>query len=324
MAGIDEAVIADEKFLTDSPPDFLTVCTDGETVSLITSFMCTWFLGPGEEVPVMNLQICLPAGTEPGAYELVLEDARAAIKEDLNAHTIRTVGSEIVVGSTVTAGTCPDPDGSNTPSDPQSSIRVALRGPVRVSPDSEDFTISVTIQSLTYPVLGFTVAIDYSEYLLSLAEVRQTLSVGELAPDVFDVIVGPETVTSMTNDPAEGYVVLTVDMPPEAVDAWIARERYTVAELTFRLKEVASGTTTLRLRTVGAAAEYRNQVRFLTADGEVTAETSRLTDLSVLFSDSEDIEIPIVPTTEDLDVTFRLSEAAGSPGDRQVPVYFYL
>ena len=322
VEGVDGARILTQDYYQDPALAFRMECADNETIQLITSFRATWFVGPGDDVPVVNLDVCLPLGTQAGTYDLVSENSRASVLEDINAHVTEAARIPITVESTITVEGCEIPDPPDPPDPSHRDIRLELGGPTSLEPDAHGFTVSVFLRS-PYPILGLVAAIDYSEYVLSLENVRATFDVGGLTPDTFDVLVGPDTVQTVANDPFEGYVRLTAEMPSGVTETWDPERRYKVAELDFALKPEAGESiqTTLYLRKVGPGQQYANEVRYVTDDGEVTSQPGRLNNLVIVIGGDS---IPVVPTIEDLEVTYRLSEAAGNPGDEQIPVYFYM
>ena len=91
---------------------------EGRTVGFIPDLMMSRYFEPGEGIPILRLMVCVPEGTAPGSYQLLLEDARIAARRDLHAFLPATVAGEITVERPVTAFACPplpDPPPTHRP-----------------------------------------------------------------------------------------------------------------------------------------------------------------------------------------------------------------
>jgi hypothetical protein len=195
-----------------------------------------------------------------------------------------------------------------------------IQGPTAVAVGAETVTLSVAVACAETPV-SFDIAVDYSEWVLSLLDVTKTLTVGGNPPGVFDVTVGPTTCTTAANDSLEGYVAFHIELAENA--GWQFDAPYEVAQLTFALRRSAgdfAGKTIVRLRDVGPENQFGNVVRVLSNGTVLTREPKRVN----LTISLPGIDQPRVASGEEVQATFRLSEGAGTPGATGIPIYFYI
>ncbi len=307
--------------------DYIQSCVDNRRIAIIPSILRAWTLEPGEALPLCDVGICLPQGTEAGTYQLVLENARLSLEGDYTAHLAQASGAALQLESAVTVDGCTfedvRPDNPERPA-LENQISYELQSPGVVAEGTEEFTV-VFFLSSNPPVLSFDVAIDFNEYVLELTNVATTLRVDGLEPAVYDVLVGPSESTSPSNTVQNGYVVLHGELGSEAVAKWSRDTKYEAARLTFRSLRTDVKWATIKFRTVGPHQEYANQVRCRTGEDEEKTISPRKRNAFVLLNaDGEVVPPPMVDRVEDVEATFRLSEASGRPGDTEVPIEFYI
>ncbi len=304
---------------------FASVAQDGRTVAFINEWVMQKVVGPGEDIPILNLVICVPEGTPAGTYSLAVSNARAGKVSDLNAHTLGASTSDVTVQSAVTAGgECLEPTPPpEDPPPPASRGSYRLTGPSSIGVN--DTTVTLTLQASTAkPAAALDVALDFNEAVLKLMQVEKTLIVGGAPAATFDVTMGPPTCETVVNDTLEGYVAMHIELADP--QQWQVNQFYDVAKLTFELRSPPAdlyGRTRFSFRNVGPDDAFVNKLRVL--DGEVQADAP----IQNAKNDYYSIALPgptppMVATSEDVQATFRLSEGAGSPGDTDIPVYFFI
>ncbi len=304
--------------------DFAKRCSDGSTFGFLPSIVMAsdLLIGPGEDIALFDIHVCLPAGTPAGTYPLLVEDVRLAITEDLNTHVPQILNGQISVESVVTAE-CDEPADPPDPPDPGSNgITYAINGPMSIEKDEEEFSVSLVLQS-EQPVLSFDMALDFSDYSLVLIDVAPTFRLGTVEPAAVAVVSDPGSGSAETQSRRTGYVALHVEVGPQAEDLWQSETAYEVAQVRFRVARPHQDFlfATLRLTDVGSHGQYLNEATYVEEGEQFTEEPSELDDLMITLRGGE---LPVAPTVEDIDVTFRLSDAAGRPGDSGIPVNFFI
>jgi hypothetical protein len=200
------------------------------------------------------------------------------------------------------------------------STEYFISGPTALPSGAKTVTVSVNVSCSEVPV-SLNVAIDYSELIFSVLDVTKTLTVGGNPPDVFDVEIGPKTCTTALNDPLEGYVAFHIALAENA--GWQRDTVYEVARLTFTVFHTANdlaGETVVRLRNVGPEQKFQNTASVVVG-GEIVERTPHAVNLTIGLPG---VDPPRVARPEDVQASFRLSEAAGRPGDTGIPIYFYV
>ncbi len=292
--------------------DLLKRCEDQVGFALIPDFFCRNLLGPGEEMPLFSVKICLPEGTAPGTYKILIEDARVADLSGRNALIPQTVAGNIIVESR-TESVC-----GNLPGESPATYRI--EGPEKISEGVEEFTASVYLKS-PLPVLSLDLALDFNENVLALVDVRQAPEIAGIEPMDSTVVVGPAESTSVKNTQESGYVAMHVALPPLVKEEWEAGKDYKVADLVFRvIGELPR--TRIALRDVGPGLRYTNELVWLLESGrEIKFQVASRT---LVVSLPVTPPYPLVDKPEDVQVTYRLTNAAGRPGDVGIPIDFYI
>ncbi len=295
-------------------PDFAGVSEDGATVLVVADFLGNRLIGPGTYAEVAVLAICVPAGTEPGTYDVVLTDPISGDLEDLHAHIPAVSVGTITVLARPTSSICPTEEllGVRT--------SYALAAPEVVAADQREFEVAVLVKSAD-PVLSLVAAVDYGERRIDLVDVVPTLQVGSNSPLSFDVFTSNGPAQTLADDAGEGYAVLDVKLAASAAGLpWDPAAVYEVARLRFRIREGVSRESYARvtLDRVGPQREFTNAVR-IERSGTIREISVGKRDITVPLSSWTP---PIPPSADDVRVTYRLSDAAARPGDTDVPIYF--
>jgi hypothetical protein len=127
-------------------------------------FECAWIIPPGQDVPVLEIDVCIAEGTPAGEYPLALEAGE--LTEAVTGRAIYPV----LEGGTLTvledAGSAPcEP---NPPPPPAVIFKLADRA----APPGGSATVPFSIQS-TLPSQGFSFSIDFDEEVLEATEIER-------------------------------------------------------------------------------------------------------------------------------------------------------
>lgn len=294
------------------------ICVDRATVTILPDFFGVDLIGPGQEIGLGSLEICLPNGTEAGTYNISIENPRIDIIDDLNAHIPATSSGVVQVQSPVT-GSCPKPQPSTGSASPPPSMRYILEGPEKLQEGMNEFTVALYLTSY-FPVVSCNVALDFNENILSLIDVSQPQDIAGVRPTVYDVVIGPSDGIGLMNSTESGYLALQIKLSDQVQESWKPQQRYKLADLKFRvIKE--EPVTLISLRVVGPGNKYSNRASYIGSEGERKKRSPRLDSIAILLEGES--TYPLVQTPEEVQVTYRLSSAVGRPGESGIPIRFF-